>query len=160
MASMEQLFLPEGHAKKYQGPIPSHEQVFFQLFSGLQYIHSQNFVHGSIKSSKVLITSSDDPQIKLSDFGLTPPRLDNGNGLSTITSTGFQSDFYWMAPELRQDLNIDAQIPTKESDVYSAGKFLFFYWNRFYADLSESGDKQNFFSKKHSFTYFIKINSV
>ena len=143
MASLDQCFPPEGHAKLYTGPMPSHEQFFFQLVTGLQYIHGIGLVHGSIKPSNILIYSRQDPQIKLSEFGFTLPRWNNDN--SAFSDSGFMSDKYWLAPELhhaftaadRKDFTT-VFIPTKESDVYASGKVFFYYYVQFYSNINSN----------------------
>lgn len=125
VTSIDQFFLPEEDEKKYKGPVPSDEKFCFQLISGLQYIHEKGLVHGSIKPTNILISSSNDnPQIKLSDFGLTSSsRLNEGHTTKRLIS-GFLSSRYWAAPEL---LNNGQNEPTKESDIFSAGSVFFYF---------------------------------
>ncbi len=127
VASLDHLFLPEDDPKKYQGSIPSDEQFCFQLISGLHYIHGKNLVHGSIKPTNILISSSiQDSQIKLSDFGLTTSCLNDSH--STEIS-GFLSSRYWLAPELLESESGDGQ-STKESDIFVAGSVFFYYLSK------------------------------
>jgi serine/threonine protein kinase len=128
VASLDQLFLPEDDPKKYKGPIPSEEQFCFQLISGLQYIHEQNLVHGSIKPTNVLISSSQDPEIKLSDFGLTTSSLNEGHSTKRLIR-GFLSSRYWLAPELLENDSTDGQ-STKESDIFAAGSVFFYFLSK------------------------------
>jgi serine/threonine-protein kinase/endoribonuclease IRE1 len=126
-ASLDQLFLPEDDPKKYSGPIPSEEQFCSQLISGLQYIHKEKLVHGSIKPTNILISSRKDPQIKLSDFGLTTTsRLDEGHTTQRLIC-GFLSSRYWFAPEL---LDCGQNEPTEESDIFSAGSVFFYFLSK------------------------------
>lgn len=141
-ASLDHLFLSKGDPKKYDGPIPSHEQFFLQMLYGLQYIHEKiNLVHGSIKPSNILINGTEDPQIKLADFGLTIPQWEINSG-SPVSVSGFQSDYYWLAPELltiltNPELNGTVILlkPTKESDIFATGKVFFYYYYQSYAEL-------------------------
>jgi serine/threonine protein kinase len=154
VASLDHLFLPKEDPKRYKGPMPSHEQFFFQLVTGLQYIHRKNLVHGSIKPSNILIYwiySENDPQIKLSEFGLTFPRWNDK------TDTGFQSDQYWIAPELhnsfekaqrKQLTNFQTMFkPTVGSDSYALGKVFFYYYCKTYAM------HQNTFEGSHEYVF-------
>jgi serine/threonine protein kinase len=143
VASLEQCFQTEGHEKPYEGPMPSHEQFFFQLVTGLQYIHEKGLVHGSIKPSNILIRSSQDPQIKLSEFGFTLPRWNNDN--SAFSDSGFMSDKYWLAPELHHAFTaVDRKdfttvfIPTRESDVFASGKVFFYYYAKYYSNINSN----------------------
>lgn len=143
-ASLDQFFLPEGHEKKYAGPMPSHAQVFFQIVTGLQYIHDNNLVHGSIKPTNILISSSQDPQIKLSEFGLTVHRWNKINSSHVLAEVkGFQSERYWMAPELLSEMleiverngQSEKLNPTEQSDVFATGKVFFYYYTLFYNNI-------------------------
>jgi serine/threonine protein kinase len=128
VASLDQLFLPEDDPKKYKGPIPSDEQFCFQLISGLEYIHEQNLVHGSIKPTNILISSKENPQMKLSDFGLTTSRLNEGH-ITKREISGFLSSQYWLAPELLESDSSDRQF-TEESDIFSAGNVFFYFLSK------------------------------
>jgi serine/threonine protein kinase len=125
VASMDQFFLPEDDPKKYNGPIPSEEQFCFQLISGLEYIHEQNLVRRSIKPTNVSISSRKDPQIKLSDFGLTTSSLNDGHSTKRLIS-GFPSSQYCLAPELLECDSTDGQ-STKESDIFAAESVFFYF---------------------------------
>lgn len=128
VASLDQIFLPEDDPKKYTGPVPSDEQFGFQLISGLEYIHGQNLVHGSIKPTNILISSSQDPQIKLSDFGLTTSCLNDGHSTKRVIC-GFLSSQYWLAPELLECQSGDRHF-TKESDIFAAGSVFFYFLSK------------------------------
>jgi serine/threonine protein kinase len=128
VASLDQLFLPEEDSKKYYEPIPSDEQFCFQLISGLEYIHGKNLVHGSIKPTNILISSSQDPLIKLSDFGLTTSCLNDGHTTKRLIS-GFLSSQYWLAPELLECQSGDRHF-TKESDIFAAGSIFFYFLSK------------------------------
>ena len=125
MASLDQIFLPEEDPKKYNGPVSSDEQFCFQFISGLEYIHGKYLVHGSIKPTNILISSRKDPQIKLSDFGLTTSCLNEGHTTKRVIS-GFLSSRYWLAPELLLIAESGDQF-TKESDIFAAGSVFFYF---------------------------------
>jgi serine/threonine protein kinase len=128
VASLDQYFLPKEDPKKYSGPIPSDEQFCFQLISGLQYIHGKRLIHGSIKPTNILISSSEnDPQIKLSDFGLTTTSRLNEGHTTQRSIGGFLSSRYWLAPEL---LDCGQNEPTEESDIFSAGSVFFYFLSK------------------------------
>nr|CAH0103924.1 unnamed protein product [Daphnia galeata] len=127
-ASLDQLFLPIGDPKKYEGSIPTDEQFCFQLISGLQYIHKKGpHSTGPIKPTNILISSSEnDPQIKLSDFGLTTTSRLNEGHTTQRSIGGFLSSRYWLAPELLDPMNE----PTKESDIFAAGSVFFYFLSK------------------------------
>jgi serine/threonine protein kinase len=129
VASLDQLFLLADDPKKYNGPIPSDEQFGFQLISGLEFIHGKKLVHGSIKPTNILVSSSQDPQIKLSDFGLTTSRLDDGHTTKRVIR-GFLSSRYWLAPELLLTAESGDRPFTKESDIFSAGSVFFYFLSK------------------------------
>jgi serine/threonine protein kinase len=129
VASLDQLFLPEDDPKKYKGSIPSYEQFCFQLISALEYIHGNDLVHGSIKPTNILIWTNEDPQIKLSDFGLTTSRVNDGHTTKRVIS-GFLSSRYWLAPELLLTAESSDRQFTKESDIFAAGSVFFYFLSR------------------------------
>jgi serine/threonine protein kinase len=122
-ASLDQLFLKPDHARKYKGPkLPHHLTVFIQLATGLEYIHSKNFIHRDIKPANVLISVDSDGlvTIKWADFGLS--RFVNERG--TCTLSGIKGTMNWLAPELLRSLeNINnPEEPgrgTVKSDVFA-----------------------------------------
>jgi serine/threonine protein kinase len=101
-ASLDQVFLGPDHPNKYNGPrLPYHFEVFLQLASGLEYIHSKNIIHRDIKPENVLIsvdTNRPDMKvtIKWADFGLS--RAVNERGSYTMNS-GVKGTKCWYAPE-------------------------------------------------------------
>ena len=130
-ASLDQLFLKDGISEdleKYKGPIPTQEQVVFQLARGLIFIHNNDIVHRDIKPENVLIVSSPNgPILKWADFGLS--RTVNLNG--SYTMSGVKGTRKWMAPELLELDDEDSKLQNEHrgtilSDVFSAG-CLFFY---------------------------------
>ena len=56
---------------RYQGPMPTDEQVLFQLASGLEYIHSNGTLHRDVEPNNVLISLTKPVQMKYCDFGLS-----------------------------------------------------------------------------------------
>lgn len=131
-ASLDQIFLEPNDPKRYNGPkLPYHFEVFSQLASGLEHIHSKNLIHRDIKPENVLISVDSTGQdvkvtMKWADFGLS--RAVNERGTFTMTS-GVKGTSYWYAPELlRISHNFQSQ-PKKveqprgniKSDVFSLG---------------------------------------
>ncbi|XP_057374317.1 uncharacterized protein LOC130695214 [Daphnia carinata] len=101
-ASLDRLFLDSDHPQKYKGPMPRHIEVFHQLASGLEHIHSKNFIHRDIKPKNILISlrtagENEEITIKWADFGLS--RTVNERGTFTMKS-GIKLTKKWLAPEI------------------------------------------------------------
>ncbi len=131
-ASLDQVFLEPDHPNKYNGPrLPYHFEVFSQLASGLEYIHSKNIIHRDIKPENVLIsvdssTNTQDVKVtmKWADFGLS--RAVNERG--TFTISGVKGTRNWYAPELLRLLIEKSQTGgqrqlrgTVKSDMFALG---------------------------------------
>ncbi|MCK5759889.1 MAG: protein kinase [Candidatus Delongbacteria bacterium] len=87
--------------------------TFYQLLSGLSYLHSNNFIHYDISPNNVLIKKEDDGYVvKITDFGLTT-QFDKPN-------YSFAGTLNYMSPEMiKGGTNIDGR-----SDLFSAGLIL------------------------------------
>ncbi|KAG2093323.1 kinase-like domain-containing protein, partial [Suillus discolor] len=85
---------------------------------GLEYLHSQQIVHGDLSGYNVLI--DDDGKARLTDFGLSaliPARMSQAL-LPTVAGGTLQ----WMAPEyLTADTSDVSSMFSQASDVYSFG---------------------------------------
>ncbi len=128
-ASLDKIFLEPNDPRKYNGPkLPYHFEVFSQLASGLEYIHSKNLIHRDIKPENVLVSvDSTRPDMKITikwaDFGLS--RAVNERGSYTMNS-GVKGTRCWYSPELLQLLyrppnKIGQSRGTVKSDVFALG---------------------------------------
>jgi serine/threonine protein kinase len=131
-ASLDQIFLEPNDPNKYKGPkLPYHFEIFSQLASGLEHIHSRNLIHRDIKPQNVLISVDSTGQdvkvtMKWADFGLS--RSVNERGTFTMES-GVKGTSNWFAPELLRishDLRSQPEAMeqprgTVKSDVFSLG---------------------------------------
>lgn len=131
-ASLDQVYLPTEHPKKYTGPnLPSPFTMMFQLAMGLAYIHSKSLIHRDIKPENILLfvhkPSNGNPRVimKWADFGLT--RVVNERGTYSMNSN-VRGTKNWMAPELLKELNRGNQQTnngrsrgTVKSDVFAEG---------------------------------------
>ena len=107
---------------KYQGPMPTDEQVLFQLASGLEYIHSNGILHRNVKSSKILISLTKPVQMKYCGFGLS--KSVNERGTCTLTlSEVTKGNYNWMSPEELKMMNQENEIlrGSVKIDIFSAG---------------------------------------
>ncbi|KAI9561285.1 hypothetical protein GHT06_012241 [Daphnia sinensis] len=148
-ASLDQLFLDPKDPQKYDGPMPRNIEVFHQLASGLEHIHSKQLIHGSIKPQNVLILKAPNSQsnqvtIKWADFGLSRHVDQTGSGGTKI----------WYAPEvLKRSFNKEETKElgeTVKSDVFALGLvfgFLFLKGQHLYG-CSENEIRDNVLEKK------------
>ncbi|KAJ7468568.1 kinase-like domain-containing protein [Mycena latifolia] len=90
-------------------------EILLEIAEGLNYLHSQNIVHGDLRGTNVLI----DQHLRacITDFGLSSlSDVPAGNGLEQLGS------LRWMAPELIDPGSYSGQFsPTQASDVYAFG---------------------------------------
>ncbi len=115
---------------KYEGPMPTDEQVLFQLANGLEHIHSRKILHRNIKPEIILISLTKPVEMKWSDFGLSKSL----NEKRTFPISGFRGNQSWMSPEemrmLQSEENADHTRPWRgsvKSDIFSAGcVFMYF----------------------------------
>lgn len=142
VASLDQIFLPEGHPYKYHGPMPTEEHFCYQVASGLGYLQKNRLVHGSIKPSNILISSDKIPQIKLSDFGLKRDVQFNQSSVGNW----LQDSRCWLAPEILQTGDFDADEWPKSSieskyDVFATGNVFFYFSSRGFHLFGENVDE-------------------
>ncbi|XP_045030799.1 uncharacterized protein LOC116924689 isoform X4 [Daphnia magna] len=124
-ASLDQVFLNQDDPRKYKGPaLTNHFEVFSQLASGLEYIHSKNLVHGNIKPENILISvkptdCGDKVTIKWSDFEFSKAVDER----ETFTTSGIKGGPLWFAPELLKMFgeNLSLEKTSKEGDVFAEG---------------------------------------
>lgn len=90
---------------------------------GLQYLYSQNLVHGNISSFNLLVTS--DFRIKISDFFLSVKPFQN--------MIHVNESIYYQSPQL-----LNEYIPDKLSDIYSLGVIL---WEIYSQKIPYDNDK-------------------
>ncbi|XP_057373158.1 death-associated protein kinase 1-like [Daphnia carinata] len=128
--TLDQLFLKSDDARKYKGRMPHHIDGLLQLASGLEYLHSNNLVHGDIKPENVLIAEEpagqDEITLKWTNFGLI-------RSVSEAKQTSpIRSNKAWLAPEWLRLKKKKKKSPTGnvdetsypvsiESDVFAMG---------------------------------------
>ncbi|KAJ7916171.1 kinase-like domain-containing protein, partial [Mycena leptocephala] len=96
------------------GPCQSSIPVLiYEIAVGLQYLHSQNIVHGDLRGANILL--DDQGHARLADFGLTV----FADGPLAPTNRGGSAR--WMAPELLdpKSCGLDVFKRTFASDIYS-----------------------------------------
>jgi hypothetical protein len=91
-------------------------------------------------------------------------RWDNINSDSAVLVSGFQSDYYWLAPELltilrNLELNgTEILKPTKKSDIYSVGKVFFYYYYQSYAKILQPNKTEANMSDRNQEFVFSKAH--
>ncbi|KAG1724267.1 kinase-like domain-containing protein, partial [Suillus lakei] len=98
---------------------------------GLNYLHSENVVHGDLHPENVLIDGSGNP--RLTDFGLATVAGDAELQLS-ITTVTRSLDPRWRAPEI-VGIEREPEKPSFKSDIYSFGGVMFFVRSRCFLQL-------------------------
>ena len=120
-------FCPEGELYNYINNSTLNEQqlsvIFYQVFSGLNYLHQNNIIHRDFKPENILISKKekdllDDEEyfwIKIIDFGTAKIFKNNQNEDSIVGSP------YYIAPEvLNKDYN-------EKCDTWSIGVILYMF---------------------------------
>ncbi|OJA08541.1 hypothetical protein AZE42_02456 [Rhizopogon vesiculosus] len=92
-------------------------KFFYQVLSGLAYLHRKNVIHGDLKPTNVLVDRSS--TAVLSDFGFS--RVLEASGFTT-SSTISPGTIRYMARELLDPkCTTTAPLATMQSDIWSAG---------------------------------------
>ena len=104
---------------KYNGPMPSNEQVLLQLANGLGYLHSLNVMHGDIKPENILISSTEPVQMKWTGFGF---RQSNGSFSLSLSGPQLESRRWW-PPEMY----LDQRNASEKGEIFSAGCVFFYF---------------------------------
>ncbi|KAJ7758020.1 kinase-like domain-containing protein [Mycena metata] len=92
-------------------------RLLFEIADGLQYLHSQNIVHGDLRGANILI--SNEWRACLADFGLASF---SDVTASTTTSHNRAGSLRWMAPELINPEKFGQRfLRTPATDVYAFG---------------------------------------
>ncbi|EIN04168.1 kinase-like protein [Punctularia strigosozonata HHB-11173 SS5] len=92
--------------------------VVAQAIEGLQYMHSQDILHGDMRADNILVFGKGNDgvlSIKLSDFGLSTP-MDQTLGCGAAVTRSAN----WAPPEVTKGLYNDC------SDAYGVGGIMFF----------------------------------
>ncbi|XP_065152313.1 interferon-induced, double-stranded RNA-activated protein kinase-like [Paramisgurnus dabryanus] len=81
-------------------------QIFYEIVSGVEYIHSNKLIHRDLKPDNIFFTA--EGKVKIGDFGLVAPLM-NPNGGSAYRSIGRGTPSY-MSPEQENERHYDAKI--------------------------------------------------
>ena len=126
--SLDQLFLPENHSKRYKGPqLPPACKVLTSLIRGLNHIHSKGLVHGRIKPQNVLISLTQPVTMKWADFGLIDLKIGMVYEHWINKPGSFGDELCWIAPEIigeMEDYEYSSTLSyfiSPKADTWSAG---------------------------------------
>jgi eukaryotic-like serine/threonine-protein kinase len=86
-----------------------------QLLAAVQFLHDNDVIHDDLHPGNVLITHTDRPQVKISDFGISHELRGSNAVRPSIVHHAI------MAPEI-----LASGYTTKQSDIYQVGLLL--YW--------------------------------
>ncbi|KAF8995553.1 kinase-like domain-containing protein [Cyathus striatus] len=114
------MYRPDRDAATYVTENPDCDRmcIITGVANALHYLHSENVVHGDVKTKNVIIHKEDGDQIvpELADFGRSRVLERSGD------TTGMISSCRYTAPEiLTQD---DTRSFSKAGDIYSFGMFM------------------------------------
>ncbi len=116
-----ELLAGEALADQLQrGPLNVAEAVTvgLEILSALSALHARGIIHRDLKPSNVFRTPHG---VKLLDFGLARPELDNATAAGDLTRTGtIMGTPRYMAPEAIRGDTVDAR-----SDLFATGAILF-----------------------------------
>ncbi|KAF9239621.1 kinase-like domain-containing protein [Melanogaster broomeanus] len=105
------------HSHRYENPDVNPLKLLSQAAKGLEYLHSQQIIHGHIASESLTLPLPFQGTVTLSDFGLTQI-LNDVLGQATMVVLTNTSTVRWHAPELN---NGEETTPTMASDVFAFG---------------------------------------
>ncbi|KAJ6482843.1 kinase-like domain-containing protein [Mycena vitilis] len=92
------------------------DKLLYEIAQGLQYLHSQNIVHGDLRGANILI--NEDWSACLADFGLSV----FANATTTMHTSAHAGSIHWMAPELIDPDRFGCRFArSPASDVYAFG---------------------------------------
>ncbi|KAJ7155408.1 kinase-like domain-containing protein [Mycena crocata] len=91
------------------------ERRLFEIAQGLEYLHSQDIIHGDLRGSNILV--NDEWHACLADFGLAV----FSDATAATHTSHHGGSVRWMSPELHypQSCGLDSFQRTFKSDVYS-----------------------------------------
>lgn len=106
--------MPEDRVKFY----------FFQILSGIHYLHSEGVIHRDLKPENMLLLDDrEETLLKICDFGLS--KLTEDSVATTICGT-----LKYVAPEVMNKNFREGMVYGKRADVWSLGVILYFMVTR------------------------------
>eukprot|EP01083_Nonionella_stella_P057096 150025_1 len=94
------------------------KNIFRQMLSAVEYLHSKNICHRDLKPENILLMGGDSDEIKISDFGLSR-LVGNASFMKTLCGTP-----QYVAPEVLNNAATDSTY-THKVDLWSLGVILY-----------------------------------
>ncbi|CAD8193902.1 unnamed protein product [Paramecium pentaurelia] len=107
-------------------------QIFYQIASGISFLHDMHIVHRDIKPSNILIRTKPKLEIKVIDFGFA--RLLNDEQTTSRTYVGTPM---YMSPQTK----LLSQYDPYANDIWSLGVLLFFMVTQHYPWKAKKSDQ-------------------
>jgi len=163
----------EGNYKFPDGYKLNDVDALHQMASGVDYIHSEGFVHRDIKSNNVLIKVKEGDSMtilfKISDFGYCKPATSSGS--FSFGKSGVKTNNVTTAPELLKVYADGKETSgnnraTKTCDIFSLGCVFYTFLtrgfplfhrpedDRFAVPSNILANRYSFASKRHILVYF------
>ncbi|XP_058650855.1 eukaryotic translation initiation factor 2-alpha kinase 3-like isoform X2 [Onychostoma macrolepis] len=98
------------HMEKQRTTVEIH-QIFYEIITGVEYIHANKLIHRDLKPDNILFGADDN--VKIGDFGLVAAQTDQNGDLTERSNRGTRT---YMSPEQKYKNNYD-----EKTDIFPLG---------------------------------------
>ncbi|GMR51238.1 hypothetical protein PMAYCL1PPCAC_21433, partial [Pristionchus mayeri] len=114
-------FVQERLSNNTERPIVQMIELFMQLTSAIEYLHSKKIIHRDLKPRNIVFASPD--HLKVCDFGISTEIQEKGGEEVSMTRTAIGTPSYW-APEQAITLFAIRRRYASAVDIFSLGCIL------------------------------------